>query len=148
MADGKRVKPEQAVRLGVLLKKAREDVGWSPTEAAAHLGMPLATYSNYEYGHRAPRDFIEMLPRFASVLHKSLYYFFGMPEPKGHTAEADTLAAIYDLIENSVLKGLVMQVARANLAIDQENRPVTSPAGRGTETEGRQRSSPGTLQSV
>lgn len=40
--------------IGSKLSELRNNRGWNKTQAAAHLGIPTSTYSNYEYGNREP----------------------------------------------------------------------------------------------
>jgi Predicted transcriptional regulator len=38
------------------LKQWRQRLGWTQRQAAEYLGAPLATYKNWEVGHRSPAN--------------------------------------------------------------------------------------------
>ncbi len=115
-----RAKSPTAVAFGQALQQAEQDLGWTPAQAAEALELNLKTYFGYRSGQRKPS--LRLLPRFAEVLHKSLYFFLGLPDPAGLSHQAHTLGEIYDRIEDPVLRDMVLEVARSNLRIDERRR--------------------------
>jgi len=106
-----RDEPSASERLGELLAAARESAELSQAQMADALGVERSTYANWEVSSRRPRRFWSLLPKIARITGKSLYYFFGLPEPDGLSHEARALAEIYDKIKSERSRRLVYEVA-------------------------------------
>ena len=57
------------------LGSLRENKGWTKTMVAKHLGIPVPTYSNYEYGNREPD--IKTINLIANMYGVSVDYLLG-----------------------------------------------------------------------
>lgn len=69
------------------LAQLREANDWSKTTVAKHLGIPLSTYANYEYGLREPD--LETIGKIAKLYNVSTDYLLGIEEitPQSTTSE-------------------------------------------------------------
>jgi len=94
---GEQEKDPFAVALGVRLQAAADDMGWTPAEAAAHMGMHRPTWAGYVSGNRTFP--CKLLPRAAKVFGKSINYFFGLPDPRGLTPVQQTIVALSEQMD-------------------------------------------------
>ena len=67
-----RIQPEDPQGIKIRLKQLRLEMGWSKTEAARKIGVPVSTYANWEYGVRIPNQLNAMA--IAKVFNTTLQY--------------------------------------------------------------------------
>lgn len=79
------------------LTQLRESNDWSKTTVAKHLGIPLSTYANYEYGLREPD--IETIGKIAKLYNVTTDYLFGIEK----SAPQSTINESVDLKEDPVI---------------------------------------------
>lgn len=78
------------------LSLLREEKGLNKTEMAKRLGIPVSTYSNYEYGNREP-DFT-LAKKIADYFHVTTDYLLGRDGKEENSADTKDLAEIMDSI--------------------------------------------------
>jgi len=74
-----RKKWQELEDIGQRIREARERLGMTQEELAAHIGRTQDTISSYELGNRAIR--ITELPALAHILKVPVGYFFGQDDP-------------------------------------------------------------------
>lgn len=72
------------------LGSLREQKGWTKTMVAKHLGIPVPTYSNYEYGNREPD--IKTINLIANMYGVSVDYLLG--NESSHKTTSDNKTAL------------------------------------------------------
>lgn len=88
-----------------ILKKLRENRGWTKTQVAEKLGKSLATYANYEYGIRDPDT--NTLIKIADLYDISIDYLVGRTENPVQASQMDK--EFYKAILDPDLKRFVIQ---------------------------------------
>ena len=90
------------------LKELRRSQGMTQESVAESIGLPVATYRNYERGNRqAPRDVLFSL---ADLYNVSLDYIMGRDMSSDEQGKAQ-LVALYDML-NDEGKSLLVKLAR------------------------------------
>ncbi len=69
-----RIQPKDPKGIKIRLKQLRLEKGWSKTETAKRIGVPISTYSNWEYGVRVPNQL--NASEAAKVFNTTLTYIF------------------------------------------------------------------------
>lgn len=81
---------------------------WSKSETARHLGIPVSTYSNYEYGNREPD--IETIGKIAKLYEVSTDYLMGLTNSKSQPLDRATVKKV-DLAKEPVILAYDGEVA-------------------------------------
>lgn len=81
------------------LSLLREEKGLNKTEMAKRLGIPVSTYSNYEYGNREP-DFT-LAKKIADYFNVTTDYLLGRPEKKDDDTKSNDIDDLDKMIDNA-----------------------------------------------
>ena len=93
MPSKKRGLDSEAMKYGARLEAARLAMDLTQKELGERLGLTESTYRSYEKGRsRIP---LELIPRLADVTGRTVYYFHGMPEPRGLDGDEQMLISLF-----------------------------------------------------
>lgn len=71
--------------LGQRIESERKLAGWTKTETAKKLNLPLTTYANYEYGNREPDS--ETITTMSTLFGVSNDYLMGKTNVRNSTTQ-------------------------------------------------------------
>lgn len=94
-----RIKPEDPKGIKIRLKQLRLEMGWSKTEAANKIGVPVSTYANWEYGVRIPNQLNAM--EIAKVFNTTLKYIFDGGTRKKSIDHKLSKIYLQDILDNA-----------------------------------------------
>jgi transcriptional regulator with XRE-family HTH domain len=117
----KKRKDEFAVRMGERISAALESLGLTQGDLARMLGVDVNTLGGAIRGYH--RIQYEVLIRLPQVLHRSLYYFLGLPEPSGLSEDEQELLSVYRSYKTDQMRRLLREEARARLEVERQLVP-------------------------
>lgn len=94
-----RIRPEDPKGIKIRLKQLRLEMGWSKTETANKIGVPVSTYANWEYGVRVPNQLNAM--EIAKVFNTTLTYVFNGGVRKKRPHHKPSKIYLQDVIDNA-----------------------------------------------
>jgi len=119
MPEKKRGLDQEAKRYAARLESARLAMGLTQEQMAQGLGITVSTYRSYEKGRsRIPLEFI---PKLAEITGRSIYYFHGVPDPRGLDGDEQTLISLWRKLRPTARRA-VLDLART-FARESQNTP-------------------------
>ena len=110
MPSKKRGLDSEAMKYGARLEAARLAMDLTQEEMGKRLGLTVSTYRSYEKGRsRIP---LEVIPRLADVTGRTVYYFHGMPEPRGLDGDEQMLVSLFRRMRQSA-KQMIFTLAKS-----------------------------------
>lgn len=94
-----RIQPKDPKGIKIRLKQLRLEMGWSKTQTANKIGVPISTYANWEYGVRIPNQLNAM--EIAKVFNTTLSYIFDGGTKAKKTKSKVTQIHLQDIIDNA-----------------------------------------------
>lgn len=91
--------PKDPKGIKIRLKQLRLERGWSKTETANRIGVPISTYSNWEYGVRVPNQL--NATEIAKVFNTTLSYILDGGTRAKRTKSKVNQIHLQDIINNA-----------------------------------------------
>lgn len=119
---GSKKKDPLAEQMGKRIKAAMTALGLTQPETARLLGISPDTFGSAVRGwHRIQLDVLIKLP---SVLHRSIEYFLGLPEPSDLAPDEQELLSYYRSYRTEEMKAALRDDARRHLEVERAILPV------------------------
>lgn len=115
-------KDQLAEQMGKRIKAAMAALGLTQPQTARLLGISPDTFGSAVRGwHRVQLDVLIKLP---SVLHRSVEYFLGLPEPSDLSSDEQELLSYYRSYHTEQMKAALRDDARRHLEVERALLPI------------------------